>query len=92
MKVIRDELIITNQDAKDNELLGYFEVEMYGVAKYMKSNEAQAAFGNFRKTGNRTVLYSATVWADGAGQPAHYYGSEFDDDLADLKSGRIDHL
>jgi hypothetical protein len=89
MKIIGDELIITNRGAKDNELLGYFEVEMYGIAKHMRNNEVQAIFGSFRKTGNRTVLYSATVWADKDGQPGHSYESEFEDDLIALRVGRL---
>ena len=89
MSIIRDELVIINPNAGDNDLLGYFEVELYGIAKYMKADEVQAIFGGFRKTGNRTVLYSATVLADKDGQPGHCYQSEFDDDLIALRDGRL---
>ena len=86
----RAELRIINQDAK-NGLLGYFEVEFYGLRGKMKKNWARPHYGLFQKTDNRTILYSATVWTDETGEIFHSYEDEFIDDLSALKCGNVDH-
>jgi hypothetical protein len=91
MKILSEELIIINENAKD-DLLGYFQVEIYGLLKHLKAHFAVAHFGTFERTGHRTVLYSATVWTERDGQVAHCYDSEFSDDLRALLRGNVYHL
>lgn len=85
------ELRVTDPAAKD-DLLGYYEVELYGLLGKMRDRYAYAHFGTFERTDDRSVLYSATVWTDRNGEIFHDYDSEFADDLRALMVGNVEHL
>ncbi len=88
----RAELVLINPIKGDiDTLIGYFEVEFYGLIHKMKKQVARPHYGLFEKTGNRTILYSATVWVDQSGKIYHSYEDEFIDDLTALKEGNVDH-
>lgn len=81
MKTIREEIVPNN----DNELVGYYTVEMLNCLRKMHGYKfAQAIFGTFERSGN-TVTYTATVWAED-GTIYHPYHSEFLDDLNRFKA------
>jgi hypothetical protein len=81
------ELVVTNEEAGRDELLGYYEVEIYGLKSRLHGkNFAQANFGSFEATDDRSILYSATVYAGDNGHSYHDYDSEFCDDLAMLEN------
>ena len=90
MNIRYERLNVVNEGIKDG-LLGYYEVEIYGLKSKLNGKHfAQAHFGHFRETNERSILYSATVYTDKNGDVCHNYQSEFLDDLNFLKSGNCE--
>jgi hypothetical protein len=88
LKIRSERLRVTNET--NNGLLGYYEIEIYGLLSRLKGRHyAQAHYGHFENTGNRTLLYSATVYVE-CGEIYHNYKSEFEDDLDALLAGNVD--
>jgi hypothetical protein len=86
VKILHNELRVANPDEEDG-LYGHFEVEIYGLLSRLKGHHyGYAHFGCFENTGNRTLLYSATVYREN-GSICHPYESEFEDDFIALKNG-----
>lgn len=80
-KIIRYE--ITNEHQEE------IEIETTGDLQYMTGEMVMAHFGSFEKTGNGTVLYSATIEREADGTILHDYESEYADDYRALKAGNV---
>lgn len=89
----RAELVLLSNPIEGDvdTLIGYFEVEFYGLLHKMEKQTARPHYGLFEKTGNRTILYSATVWTDQSGEIYHSYEDEFIDDITALEEGNVNH-
>lgn len=87
-KVIRQEIV------KYSESQESFEIETFGDLQYMpsKTEMVMAIFGAFHKTGNGTLLYSASVEREKGGQLGHDPHSEYLDDYRALKAGNVEKI
>lgn len=73
-----------------NEYQEQVEIETRGDLQYMPAECVMAIYGSFEKTGNGTVLYSATIEREADGTILHNYDSEYADDYRALVAGRVE--
>ena len=69
---------------------GILTVETTGELQYMNGADLVLAdYGQYERTDNSTLLYTAEVLTEADGSPVHDYDTEYMDDLRSLKAGRV---
>ena len=69
---------------------GILTVETTGELQYLNGADLVLAdYGQYERTGNSTLLYTAEVLIEADGSSAHDYDTEYMDDLRSLKAGRV---